>query len=54
MTLVGSIIMSVSIGSVVSLTAFCLHRVLTLPPVEMEDLNVAPLEIETPDLKEPD
>ena len=44
--------MVVSIGSVVGLTVFCLYRVLTLPPVEIDDLNVAPLEIETPDIKE--
>jgi len=51
MTPVGWIIMSVSIGSVIGLTGFCLYRVLTLPPVEIEDLNVAPLEIETPDTR---
>ena len=54
MTALGFAIMVVSIGSVVGLTAFCLYRVLTLPPVEIDDLNVAPLEIETPDLKDPD
>jgi hypothetical protein len=54
MTGLGIAIMIVSIGSVIGLTAFCLFRVLTLPPVEIDDLNVAPLEIETPDLKDPD
>jgi len=54
MTPLGFLIMVVSIGSVVALTGFCLHRVLTLPPVETEDLNVAPLAIETPDLHNPD
>ena len=54
MTTLGFAIMVVSLGSVVGLTAFCLYRVLTLPPVEIDDLNVAPLEIETPDLKDPD
>ena len=54
MTPLGWLIMTVSISSVVGLTGFCLYRVLTLPPVEIEDLNVAPLEIETPDVKEPD
>jgi hypothetical protein len=49
---VGCLIMSISIGSVVGLTAFCLYRVLTLPPVEIDDLNVAPLEIETPDIRD--
>ncbi len=52
MTTVGVAIMVVSLGSVIGLTAFCLYRVLTLPPVEIDDLNVAPLEIETPDLKD--
>ena len=54
MTAVGIAIMVVSIGSVVSLTAFCLYRVLTLPPLEIDNLDVAPLEIETPDLKDAD
>jgi hypothetical protein len=54
MTPLGWLIMIVSIGSVVALTAFCLARVLSLPPVEVEDLNVAPLEIETPDMRQPD
>jgi len=49
MTPLGSVIMTVSITSVIALTVFCLYRVLTLPPVEVEHLNVAPLEIETPD-----
>ena len=46
--------MIVSISCVVGLTAFCLYRVLTLPPVEVDNLDVAPLEIETPDLKDAD
>lgn len=54
MTPLGWAIMIVSISSIVALTAFCLFRVLTLPPVEVEDLNVAPLEIETPDMIDPD
>ena len=54
MTAVGVVIMLLSIGSIVGLTAFCLYRVLLLPPVEVENLNVAPLEIETPDLRDAD
>lgn len=54
MTPLGWFVMIVSIGSVVGLTAFCLYRVLILPPVEVDNLNVAPLEIETPDKKMPD
>ena len=50
----GWIMMIVSVGSVLALTAFCLFRVLMLPPVEVEDLNVAPLSIETPDTDHPD
>jgi len=53
-TTLGWLIMVVSIGAVVGLTAFCLYRVLTLPQVEVDDLNVAPLSIETPDLHDPD
>jgi hypothetical protein len=52
MTAVGIAIMVISIGSVVGLTAFCLFRVLTLPPVEIDQLDVAPLEIDTPGLKD--
>jgi hypothetical protein len=54
MTPLGCAIMIVSVSSVIGLTVFCLYRVLTLPPVEIEDLNVAPLEIETPDTRQPD
>ena len=54
MTPLGWLIMIVSITSVVGLTVFCLYRVLSLPPVEVEDLNVAPLSIETPDTHHPD
>ena len=54
MTPLGWIIMTFSIASVVGLTAFCLYRVLILPPVEIDDIRVAPLGIETPDSREPD
>jgi hypothetical protein len=54
MTALGWIIMIVSLGSVIALTAFCLCRVLTLPPAEIEDLNTAPLEIDTRDTANPD
>jgi len=54
MTAIGVAIMIVSISSVVGLTSFCLYRVLTLPPVEIDKLDVAPLEIETPDVKNAD
>lgn len=54
MTPLGWLIMIVSITSVIGLTAFCLLRVFSLPPVEVNDLNVAPLSIETPDTRQPD
>jgi len=46
-------IMIISIGSVLTLVSFCLYRVLTLPPVEMEDLK-GPLEIDTGDTTDAD
>jgi len=49
MTPLGLVIMVVSIGSIVSFTVFCLYRVLTLPPVEVSHLDVAPLDIRTSD-----
>jgi hypothetical protein len=54
MTPLGWAMMIVSVGSVLGLVSFCFFKVLTLPAVEVEDLNVAPLEIETPDVKDPD
>ncbi len=50
----GWTMMIVSVGSVLSLVSFCFYRVLTLPPAEVEDMNVAPLEIDTRDTKDPD
>ncbi|MCA9230186.1 MAG: hypothetical protein KDA57_06020 [Planctomycetales bacterium] len=44
----GWIIMFLSVGSVLCLLAFCLIRVLGLPPAEMEDIK-GPLEIDTGD-----
>jgi uncharacterized membrane protein len=54
MTALGWLIMSLSLSSVVGLTVFCLYRVLTLPPAEVINLDVAPLDIVTPDQKRPD
>jgi hypothetical protein len=45
--------MLVSVGSVLALAGFCLYRVLSLPPVDEEVLNV-PLKIDTGDIKDPD
>jgi len=54
MTPLGWLIMIVSIGSVVALTAFCLCRVLMLPAANVSDMNVAPLEIRSPDMDDAD
>ncbi len=50
----GWIMMLSSVGSVLGLTIFCLYRVLTLPPAEIESVNTAPLEIDTRDTADPD
>jgi hypothetical protein len=50
----GWTMMILSVGSVLLLTGFCLYRVLTLPPDEVEDLSGAPLEIDTGDTKDAD
>ncbi len=42
------IVMMVSVGSVLTLAAFCIYRVLSLPPVEDDDLK-GPLRIDTGD-----
>ena len=54
MNLLGWLMMLVSVGSVLALTGFCLYRVLTLRSVEVEDLDVAPLRIDTGDTKSAD
>jgi hypothetical protein len=54
MNTLGWLVMSISVGSVLSLTAFCLYRVLILPPVEIETLETAPLEIDTRDTRNAD
>jgi hypothetical protein len=50
----GWAVMIVSVGSVLALTAFCFYRVLTLPPVEIEEHLKAPLDIDTKDTRHPD
>jgi hypothetical protein len=54
MTALGWVVMIVSVSSVLALTAFCLYRVLTLPPIEIEDLDTAPLNIDTRDTRNAD
>ena len=39
MTPLGWLIMIVSVSSVIALTAFCLYRVLTLPPQELDEIH---------------
>jgi hypothetical protein len=51
-TTIGLVIMTASISSIVALTSFCLYRVLRLPPVEVGKLDIAPLNIETPDTRQ--
>jgi len=50
----GWLMMTVSVGSVLLLIGFCLYRVLTLPPAEVETLNAVPLQIDTGDTKDAD
>ena len=45
----GWIVMTLSVGSVLSLVSYCLYRVLSLPPVEVEEHLKGPLEIDTGD-----
>lgn len=54
MTALGWLMMVASVSSVLALAAFCLFRVLTLPPSEVEHLAAAPLEIDKDDTREPD
>jgi hypothetical protein len=49
----GWIVMLVSVGTVLALVGYCLIRVLTLPPVDMEELR-GPLDIDTRDTKDAD
>jgi hypothetical protein len=54
MTNAGLAIMIVSVGSVLALTAFCMFRVLTLPPQVVEEHLKAPLDIDTGDTHDAD
>jgi len=49
----GWTVMLISVGSVLALVSYCLYRVLSLPPVDMEDLK-GPLEIDTGDTSDAD
>ena len=54
MTPGGWIVMIVSVSSVLCLVSFCLVRVLSLPPVEVEEHIKGPLEIDTGDTEDAD
>ena len=53
MTIAAWIVMLTSVSAVLALFGFCLYKVLSLPPVEMEDLK-GPLEIDTRDTQDAD
>jgi hypothetical protein len=48
----GWVIMGLSIGSVLILSAFCYYRVMTMPPADATDHLKAPLDIDTRDHEE--
>jgi hypothetical protein len=50
----GWTVMIISVGSVLALVSFCLYRVFTLPPVEVEEHFKGPLEIDTHDTLDAD
>lgn len=54
MTSAGWFIMLSSVGSVSVLTFYCLFRVFTLPPEEVEEHFHAPLDIDTHDTADTD
>ncbi len=54
MTPAGIVIMCASVGSILLLTAFCMYRVLPLPPAVVEESLKAPLDIDTRDTADAD
>jgi hypothetical protein len=54
MTIGGWIVMTLSVGSVLTLVIFCLCRVLSLPPIDVEQHLKGPLEIDTRDTLDAD
>ena len=50
----GFVVMSLSVGSVLALVSFCLYRVLTLPPVEVDEHLKGPPDIDTRDTQDAD
>jgi hypothetical protein len=54
LTLTGGIIMVLSVGSVLTLVSYCLYRVLSLPPVEIEEHLKGMPDIDTRDTGDAD
>jgi hypothetical protein len=54
MTTAAWTIMTVSVTTVIALLAFCMYRVLTLPPVEVEESMHGPVNIDTGDTLDAD
>ncbi len=54
MTTGGWLVMTISVSAVLCLVSYCLVRVLSLPPVEIEEHLKGPLEIDTRDLQDTD
>ena len=50
----GLVVMCLSIGAVLCLVSFCLYKVFSLPPVEVEEHVKGPLEIDTGDVSDAD
>lgn len=54
MTTGGWIVMLVSVGSVLTLVSYCLYRVLSLPPIDIEEHLKGQLDIDTGDTSDAD
>ena len=54
MTLGGLVVMTVSVGCVLTLVVFCLYRVLRLPPVDVTEHLKGPLDIDMQDTVDAD
>ena len=54
LTTAGWMVMLVSVGSVLTLVTYCLYRVLSLPPVEVEEHLKGPPDIDTRDTEDAD
>jgi hypothetical protein len=54
MTAAGWIIMTISVTAVLCLAGYCLARVLSLPPIDVEEHLKGPFEIDTRDMQDGD